>query len=113
MARLDELLNTEEALRYCINDENFFPEILREYINGNRLNIINDDFSKSDMDNYRIQVHALKSNSKSIGADDLSEQARLLEEAAKNADTDYIAAHHEEAVKQYSELLEKLRVILG
>ena len=112
MVRLGELLNTESAMRFCMNDESFYLEVLREYVSGNRLNTITDCFNNSDAENYRIHVHALKSTSKAIGADSLSEEAMLLEEAAKRSDMEYITAHNDETMKHYSDLLDKLREIL-
>ena len=52
-------------------------------------------FDADDTENYRIAVHALKSGSRTIGAMQLSEQARALEEAAKSGDTEYIKSNHD------------------
>ena len=54
-------------------------------------------------------MHALKSTSLSIGAEKLSEHAKALEFAAKNADYSYIQEHHDEVMAEYGELLTELR----
>lgn len=46
------------------------------------------------LDLYRIQVHALKSTSASVGATSLSDLAKLLEAAAKEHDIDKIQVFH-------------------
>ncbi len=62
---------------------------------------LNGFYASEDWENYTIKVHALKSSAKLIGAMELSEQARLLEMAGKENNTDYIRTHHEELIRDY------------
>ncbi len=39
-----------------------------------------------------------------IGANDLSEKARLLEQAGKDGDIDYIRSHHDEMIQNTARL---------
>ena len=48
-----------------------------------------------------------------IGAADLSEQARLLEEAAKNEDVSYVITHHAQVMESYRRITEGLASYLG
>ncbi len=57
-------------------------------------------------------MHALKSASLGIGAVELSEFAKALENAARNGNIGYVKAQHENIMKEYDELLEKLREVL-
>ena len=50
----------------------------------------------------------MKSASKTVGAFDLTEKARKLEEAAGNQDADYVLANHEELVSEYRGLAKRL-----
>ena len=52
-----------------------------------------------------ILVHALKSNSKGIGASELAELALNLEMAGKENRTSYILEHHEELLEKHTKLL--------
>ena len=64
-----------------------------------------EDFYRSDsIEDYTIRVHALKSSARIIGAVNLSEKARLLEEAGKNKDREYITAHTFETVEEFRNL---------
>ena len=54
-------------------------------------------------------MHALKSKSLSIGAQELAEDARALETAAREDRTDYIIEHHAEVMNSYHNLLNLLR----
>lgn len=61
-----------------------------------------------DIKLYTVKVHALKSSARIVGANDLAEKARLMEDAGKNGDYDYISANSDELIKIYREFKEKL-----
>ena len=48
-----------------------------------------------------------------IGADELSGQAKGLEDAAKDQDTAYIGTHHEEALIKYRDTVQGIRRAFG
>lgn len=54
-------------------------------------------------------VHALKSTARTIGADDLSDRAKGLEEAAKKSDAAYIGRQHEKLLSKYRETVRRIR----
>jgi len=66
---------------------------------------------KRKLDRYMIAVHAVKSNSKMIGHTGLFKAFESLETAARNNDTEFIAANTAPALKRYAELSEELRPI--
>ncbi len=57
---------------------------------------------------YAVKVHALKSTSLTIGAKDLSAQAKDLEMAGKQGDVDFILSHHAGLLRAYEELCQRL-----
>ena len=89
-------ISTEDGLRYSAGDEDFYLEILNDYVNTHdaKKKEIEDAFKDNDLETYRIKVHALKSVSKTVGATDVFEKAKALEEAAKEENSDYIAGNH-------------------
>ena len=101
-------IDTQLALCYCQKDEDFYKQILLQYIEsgpGKRLDA--DKFcGDRDFSNYAIVVHALKSTSKMIGANKLSDMAKALEDAAKAGDDEFIQAHHEMVMAEYKRLVE-------
>ena len=101
-------LDVDTGLMYCMNDVDFYKEMIKSYAAENKVNGIIERYKNEDWENYRIVVHALKSTSLNIGACGLSEQAKRLEEAAKEEDIIYIKAHTDEVVEEYKELLEKI-----
>lgn len=116
LTRLEEMgCKTDLGLRYCQGDKDFYLELLEKFVKDEKKKSsdIHSFFEQEDFDNYRIQVHSLKSTSKMIGMDELSENARLAEEAAKNWDGAYIHAHQEELMRLYQGVVDKISDILG
>ena len=76
-------INIETALQNCGS-----AQLLREMFTtfyseiDTKKELLCSFLENSDFENYRIKVHALKSESRLIGAFELSEEARKLEEAA-------------------------------
>ncbi len=115
-ARLEEAgINTAEALSYCRNDWNFYLQLLEKFVADapHKAEDIEGFYGNGDYDNYRIQVHSLKSTSRMMGADALSQMAKDLESAAKENDRAYIEAHHRELLEEYRKIAEKIREAVG
>jgi CheY-like chemotaxis protein len=108
-----DFLNTEKGLAYCGDNVDVYREILMEYSNTNRDLDLQHYFDTRDWNNYKIQVHALKSTSLTIGAEELAAMAKSIEMATRENDYDYIREHHDTMLTMYIELLAKLRYILG
>ncbi len=64
---------------------------------------------KENIELYKIEIHALKSACASIGAFELSNEAKLLEEAAITHDIDYINSHAKAFIDMFSTLLYAIR----
>lgn len=104
-------LDVETGIAYCMNEE-FYEEILKEYVRLDNIDSMQQFMNAKDWDNYRTLVHALKSTSLTIGAVSLSEHAKALEMAAKDGDEDYILTNHQAVMEEYESLLDKLKAIL-
>lgn len=111
MEQLD-FLDAQLGLEYSAGDEDFYREMLGDFVSGSLIEKLQELYENGDWENYRIQIHALKSTSLSIGASGLSEMAKKLEEATKAEDAAYVQEHHGETVESYRVLLEKLKKIL-
>lgn len=101
-------LNIQVGMGYCLNDEAFFLEMLETYIHGDKREVLAKEYAEEAWKNYQVHVHALKSTSLNIGAEKLSEHAKALELAARDADYQYIHEHHDEVITEYGELLTEL-----
>ncbi|MDR1520729.1 MAG: hypothetical protein LBU23_11425 [Planctomycetota bacterium] len=63
------------------------------------------------MQSFVIQVHALKSASAYIGAEALSNDAFLLEQAGRDGDLDLIETHLEAFIQRFSETIAQIKEI--
>ncbi len=111
MQRLD-FIDARAGVSYCAGSEAIYREVLQSYALGKLREEIADYYAKEDWKSYGAKVHALKSASLGIGAVELSEFAKALENAARNGNIGYVKAQHENIMKEYDELLEKLREVL-
>ena len=105
-------LDAKTGLSYCCDSEEFYEEILQSYLQENHYKQICQFYETEDWKNYMIEVHALKSTSLSIGATELSKEAKALEFAVKEENIAYIHQNHEETMKHYNEILKQLSTIL-
>ncbi len=105
---LDKLygINTELGMSYCMDDEDFYREVLEEYINSSKVDELISLFEAQDWANYRIRIHAVKSTSLTIGAEELSAKALAIENACKNSDADAIKAGHQDCLDMYRKTLD-------
>ena len=86
-----------------------------EYINESkeRFSEIKQFYEKKEWGNYAIRVHALKSTSKMIGAEALSELSKEMEEAAKKEDAAHLAKYHEKLLLDYTVACEAIERFCG
>ena len=84
--------DTKAAITYCGGDEGFYKEMLFDYMEAyaDKKNGLEESFKGENWPEFAVQIHALKSTSKTIGAIELSEQAFELEKAAKEERAEYI-----------------------
>ncbi|MBQ7920877.1 MAG: response regulator [Lachnospiraceae bacterium] len=102
-------LDVESGITYCGTLESYI-DILKLHAEEDEENmkLIADLFEQKDYKNYSIQVHALKSGMKSIGATKLSKLAMKLEKASKEGDYNYVLEHHGEMMMEYERIIDLL-----
>ena len=105
-------IDIEAGISYAGSEQDFVDtlQFFRDCIDR-KADEIKSLYDEQNIEDYTTKVHALKSGARIIGAKDLSERARLLEEAGKNGDIDYIKANTDEVLEKYREYKEILRTI--
>ena len=100
----------DQALFYSGNSYDTLKDILKVFLEdgSKKLDLLVQYIEEEDFDNYRIEIHAVKSLCKGIGADQLSEKALKLETACKEGDFDYVRENAQEAYTDYVLLLGKI-----
>lgn len=95
-------LDIQSGTLYCGSEENLI-EILR--ICGDtaeeNMDEIQKFYEERNWKEYTILVHGVKSSMKSVGANQLSEMAKNLEQAGKDTDEAYIDANHQPFMDEY------------
>ena len=90
-------------MRFCQGDEALYRAILGEYLQGAETHMadLRKYYEAGDWKNYGIQVHTLKSTSRTIGAESLSAMAAELEKASNREDEEFIRRTHGIMMQEY------------
>ncbi len=98
------------AVRNCGSQQAFFALISTVYKEGvKKLRCIEDYYKNRDLENYRIEVHALKSVAATIGAKKLSELSRIHEQAVIDGNINIVDESFPELTDMYRTLLDDIK----
>lgn len=97
-----EGISVEDGIRFSGGEEGFINalKMFVETLEGN-IDVIQKAFNEKDLKFYTVKVHALKSSARIIGALELSNQAKKLEDAGKAGDIDYILSNNSKLLDAY------------
>lgn len=101
-------INVGLGLDYCSGEEEFYLEMLQMFHDQEaekRAELI-ALYEAANWKDYAIKVHALKSTSLTIGAEELSKQAKALEQAGKEENVAYIQENHPLLLQMYRKICE-------
>ena len=107
-------IDYKTGLSYCQNDETLYRSLLGEFVQSSesKLKDLSIYYEEKDWKNYAIIVHSLKSTSKMIGADKLSEIASRLETAANEENEKGIMAEHSLMIDKYKETIKAISSLI-
>ena len=108
-----EGLDTEEGIRHCGSAEDYLEALTvfaESVIPGAKE--IARFYQEEDWKNYTTKVHALKSSSRVIGATELSERAKRLEDAGNSGYIDEIKSCSDDLLVLYLDYAEKLAPLM-
>lgn len=108
----------------CVNmpEDDLLIEILTTFYNASEKEItgLNECFDRGvkgedpeALELYKIKVHAMKHSTALFGAEELSEEAKQLEYAARDGRKEYILANHDPFVRKYCDLAGQIGEALG
>ena len=96
-----------------MEDEEFYREMLQTFLDSPSDTELIRFYEESDFENYRIKVHAMKSNLANIGAMTASDMAKQLELALKNENNvSYVQEHHEEFMAAYEKVVSEVKTYI-
>ncbi|MBE5940312.1 MAG: response regulator [Lachnospiraceae bacterium] len=111
-----EGIDWQIALEHCYNQETLMGTVYGLYTTIDEEADYLEQYYEQLRDkgelaeNYRIKVHSMKSSAALIGAMKLSEDAKELENAARNADVDTIISKTPKFLEQWRSYKEKLAI---
>lgn len=106
LSKADKDLDFEKGIANCGGNKEVYLSVLKVYTDDidEKAELVRSLAAKDNLKDYTIEVHALKSASRSIGASSVADFAEKLEKAGKNNDTATIKTETELFVKEYSAL---------
>ena len=106
-------INTKEGVEHCGSVEAYLDAltVFAESIIS-AADLIENYYKSEDWKNYITKVHALKSSSKVIGADELSEKAKRLEDAGNSGYFNEIQQDTEPLLNLYRSYANKLKPLI-
>lgn len=112
ITRVSEL-DIQKGLSNC-GDAGSYISALRSYVEAadDNLDSIEGFFKDKNYQDYTIRVHALKSSSRIIGAEDIGNLAELMENAGNAGDAGLIEEKTPELLDLYRELTDRLRPLI-
>ncbi len=90
-------IDTKKGLEVCRNNESLYKDMLMEFAGETDeiFDELQDYYEKKDWLNYSIKLNGLKLSARIIGAEELSNEAKEIERAAKEKWEAYIIANHD------------------
>ncbi len=94
-------IDISAGLNYCAEDEGLYFEMLGDFVSSleRKLDTIDRLFHEENWKEYEVAAHALKSNARTIGENNLYEMAKELEESAEILDVSHIKLRHADILK--------------
>lgn len=107
-------VDVKKGLLYSNNDYNSYMTLLRVIYNDSytQLAKLNSYKQKIDLADFKVTVHALKSVTASVGAEDISTVCKDLEVHAKEGDVEYIRGNMNMLINMFDDLLRKVDTLL-
>ena len=114
MLRQIENVDYDKAMALCGKSEDILLSVIEVYVKSYSQikERIDSTYAKEDLKNYAIEVHGVKSSSRSIGNDALGEMAYRLEIEAKDGNIAYVKENHSEFAMKYEQFVGKLKEIV-
>ena len=107
------LVDWKKGKAYCMDDEEFYREMLQLFLDSPSPMELGRYYEESDFENYRIKIHAMKTNLANIGAVRVSEMAKQLELALKNDNqVSYVKENHDEFMTVYESVVSEVKTYM-
>ena len=116
---IDDLQNrgfdVEEGIAMCAGDEELYADVLDAALEEGKekIPLIRQLYEEKDYDRYCVEVHGLKNAMKSIGANHLSEAARVQEFAVKDNNLVLVDEGVDALLTEYKDVVDALEELMA
>lgn len=116
---IDDLQNrgfdVEEGIAMCAGDEELYAEVLDAALEEGKekIPLIRQLYEEKDYERYCVEVHGLKNAMKSIGANHLSEAARVQEFAVKDNNLALVDEGVDALLTEYQDVVDALEELMA
>lgn len=106
-------IDLDYGLECCAGMLDLYAQAVLGFVGSdNKLDVLDEYFEAKDWDNYRVNIHAVKSSALLLGIRELSEHAKSLEYAIKEGSPEYVLLHHKEVMEEYLDITSELNSIM-
>lgn len=100
----------DEGIAMCAGDEDIYMEVLEAALEEGRekIPLIRELYETKDYERYCIEVHGLKNAMKSIGAEKLSNAAKVQEFAVKENELQLVEDGVDALLREYQQVVDAL-----
>lgn len=103
----------KNGLKHSQNDMEAYMELVRMFVKDRaKIGLLRRYLSEHNMKNYAIEVHALKGNARTLGAEQLADTAQFHEMQSKAGREEEVSAHWEELEQEWNHVLDVFQAIL-
>lgn len=107
----DNNIDIQAGISYCGDEAKYIASLQRYYrLYESNFTKMRECIQGEQLQEFTILVHALKSNSKMIGANELSQFAATMEAAGKAGDLETIKGNFDDLIEKYRGTIEVIKV---
>jgi len=105
-------INYKAGLVTCSGDEQFYLELLQDFVNCSIKEELKAYAEKTDSKNYSIRIHGFKNSAYSVGAIKLGDLAYEMEQRVKDGFNDNIADMQQDFFAQYDRICAQFNQVM-
>lgn len=105
-------INIETGLVTCIGDEEFYLELLNDFMGNSIKEELTVHMDNGDYKNYCIRIHGFKNNAYSIGASELGDLSYEMEKLSREGISDRLIELQKEFFEKYDSICLRMKEII-
>lgn len=110
----DNYIDVDSAIE-ILGDMEMYDETLQDFldVSEERMPKLEEYYQNKDMENYAIEVHAMKSDSKYLGFTKLADMALEHQLKSEEKNIEFINNHYDELMKETNRIIDVVKKYLS